>query len=619
MYLAPLDWLLVGLYFVISFGIAIYYTRRAGKNTSEFFLGGRNMPWWLAGTSMVATTFAADTPLAVTELVAQNGIAGNWLWWNMAFGGMLTVFFFARLWRRSGVLTDVEFIELRYSGKAAAVLRGIKAIYFGLVLNCIIIGWVSLAMETVLTVLFPDLTFFGQSSFNILGFEFSAALAIVGLLVLVVAVYSLMSGLWGVTVTDAFQFFIAMAGTIVLVFYVLDVPAVGGVSGLLDQLPETTFRMLPTIGDAAEGVAVLSLSTAAFVAYIGVQWWSSWYPGSEPGGGGYVAQRMMSAKDERNAMFAALWFTMAHYCLRPWPWILVALASLILYPGLEAPREGFVLVMRDVLPAGLIGLLFAAFLAAFMSTISTQLNWGTSYLVNDFWRRFVRKDGDEKYYVGVSRVMTFVLAIVGVFVTAKLESISGAWGLILSASAGLGLVLILRWYWWRVNAYSELVATVSPILFVAILLVLQAFGVEIPAFINTFPENLFIFTAFTTGLWLIATFVTRPTDDATLDHFYQRVRPGGPGWKPVAARNVGVVPDSGLGRLAVDWLIGVVLVYSTLFGVGYLIFQRTLAGIICLVVAAAAAAYLWKDLNRHESGVVFAEQPGVRTGPGEHA
>lgn len=597
MSLTLLDWLLVGAYFVLSFGIALYYYRRAGQNTSEFFLSGRNMPWWIAGTSMVATTFAADTPLAVTELVAQNGIAGNWLWWNMAFGGILTVFFFAKVWRRSGVLTDVEFVELRYSGPAAAWLRGIKAIYFGLIMNCIIIGWVALAMETVIEILFPGLTLFGQTAFSIVGFEFSAALAVVGLLVLVVAVYSLLSGLWGVAVTDAIQFLIAMTGSILLAVYALDVPDVGGISGLKAKLAPEVFNMLPTFGEAAEGVGVLTLSIWAFLAYVGVQWWSSWYPGSEPGGGGYVAQRMMSAKDEKNSLFATLWFTVAHYCLRPWPWIIVALAALVLYPNLEDPRAGFVMVMRDVLPAGMLGLLFAAFLAAFMSTISTQLNWGTSYIVNDFWRRFIQTEGNEKYYVRVARITTFILAVVGVFVTAKLDSISGAWGIILSASAGLGLVLILRWYWWRVNAWSELAATLAPIALTIVALILGAFGVNVPGLQSPFPNNLFAVVAFTTVVWVIATYITAPTDAKTLDHFYKRVRPGGPGWKPFAARHADVKPDTSLGHLVLDWVAGVVLVYATLFGVGQLLFGETLMGTINVLLAVGAAAFLAWDLR----------------------
>ncbi|MFB3132856.1 MAG: sodium:solute symporter family protein [Rhodothermales bacterium] len=597
MVLSSLDWLLIAFYFAFSFSIAVFYYRRAGKNTTEFFLSGRNMPWWLAGTSMVATTFAADTPLAVTEFVADNGIAGNWVWWNFAFGGMLTVFFFARLWRRSGILTDVEFVELRYAGKPAAWLRGIKALYFGLLMNVIIIGWVSLAMETVIEVLFPGLTIFGRSSFNILGFELSAALMLVCLLVLVVAVYALLSGLWGVTVTDAFQFVIAITGSMLLAYYVLDDPRVGGIAGLKAKLPPETFHLLPTFGEAVEGAAALVLTIPAFVAFIGIQWWSSWYPGAEPGGGGYIAQRMMSAKDEKNSLFATLWFTIAHYCLRPWPWILVALASLVLYPDLADTREGFVMAMRDVLPPGVLGLLVAAFLAAFMSTISTQLNWGVSYLVNDFWRRFVKTDREERYYVVMSRLFTFLVAILSIFVTAKLESISEGWELVLTASAGLGLVLILRWYWWRISAWSELTATIVPILMVILSLV----GVPIPGLDAPFPINLFSVVAITTVIWVIVTFATRPTDTATLDAFYRLVRPPGPGWKPVGARHADVVPDTDLRTLALNWAAGVVLVYSTLFGTGHLLLGRTGLGLVCVALAAACGGFLWWDLSRRES------------------
>lgn len=608
--LAPLDWLLIAAYFVFSFAIAVYYYRRAGKDTASFFLTGRNMPWWLAGTSMVATTFAVDTPLAVTELVAQNGIAGNWLWWNFAFGGMLTVFFFARLWRRAGVLTDVEFVELRYSGPAAAWLRGIKAIYFGLLMNCIILGWVSLSMDTIIGVLFPDLTIFGYESFSLLGLHIEASLALVGGLILMVGIYSLLSGLWGVMVTDAFQFVIAIVGSILLAFYVLNAPKVGGMEGLMAQLPDDTFRFLPSIGDAAEGAAVLTLSASAFFAYIGIQWWSSWYPGSEPGGGGYVAQRMMSAKDEKHSLLATLWFTVAHYCLRPWPWIIVALAALILYPDLSDPREGYVLAMREMLPTGVLGLMVAAFLAAFMSTVSTQLNWGVSYLVNDFWRRFVRTDADEDYYVMVSRILTFVVAILAFLVSTQLESISGAWGLALSASAGVGLVLIARWYWWRVNAWSELTATLTPVVLVALVLV----GIPVPGLQEPFPNYLYTAVAITTVVWVAATFLTRPTARETLDRFYRRVHPGGPGWDVIAKHHPDVEPDQHMGTQIVNWIVGCLMVYTTLFGVGYILFGQLLAGLGCLAAAGLAAAILYINLKRHGFEKVVEQEPAPPSG-----
>lgn len=594
MILAPIDWISVVIYFVVTIFIALYYVKRAGKNTTEFFLSGRNMKWYIIGTSMVATTFAADTPLLVTEVVASDGIAGNWIWWNMLFGAMLTVFFFARLWRRSGVLTDVEFVELRYDGKPAAWLRGIKAVYFGLLLNVIIMAWVTLAMETIMRVLFPDVTLFGHSSFIILGLEIGAPLAIVGLFIIFVALYSLASGLIGVAVTDMFQFAIAMTGTIILAIYAVNSPDIGGISGLKAALPAETFNFIPTIGTAIEGVGVLTLSVAAFTAYIGVQWWSSWYPGAEPGGGGYVAQRMMSAKDEKNALFAALWFTIAHYCLRPWPWIMVALVSLVLYPDLPDAREGFVLVMKDVLPAGLLGLLFAAFIAAFTSTFAAHLNWGTSYLINDFWRRFIKPDQTEKHYVLVSRIVTFVLAIIAFLVTTQLDSIKQAWGLVITASAGLGTVLILRWYWWRINAWSELTATLTPIL----LVVLVLFGIQVPGITEPFPINLFSVVAITSFVWIIATFITKPSNPATLDTFFKRVRPGGPGWRQVALRNPSVIPDSGLLPLAMDWIAGVVLVYTTLFGVGHLLLGAYFNAILCLGLAAASAWFIYWDLNK---------------------
>jgi SSS family solute:Na+ symporter len=596
MHLTWLDSALIVAYFLFSIGIALYYYRRAGKNTAEFFLSGRNMPWWLAGTSMVATTFAADTPLAVSELVAYNGIAGNWLWWNFALGGVLTVFFFARLWRRSGVLTDVEFVELRYSGPAAAWLRGLKAVYFGLLMNVIILGWVSLAMQTVIDILFPGLTLFGRTSFSIVGIEMSASLVLVGLLVLLVGGYSLLSGLWGVAVTDAFQFVLAMAGTTLLAIFALDLPEVGGIAGLKAKLPETTFHMLPTVGEVVQGAGILALSIASFAAYIGVQWWASWYPGAEPGGGGYIAQRMMSAKDERHALFSALWFNIAHYCIRPWPWILTALVALVLFPG-ENPRSAYVLVMRETLPPGLLGLLFAAFLAAFMSTVSTQLNWGVSYLVNDFWQRFVRSNADEKHYVRVARVLTFILAFISVLVTSQLQSISGAWSLILTASGGLGLVLILRWYWWRINAWSELTATLVPLVLVA----LAFLGIPVPGLLDPFPTNLFAVVSYTTLAWVTVTLFTPPTDEATLDAFYRRVRPIGPGWRPVAARHPNLQPETSIGTLAIDWLAGVVLVYSTLFGIGQLLLGSRLLGFGLLILSGTTAMLLWNRLRRQSA------------------
>ncbi|HEV8316802.1 MAG TPA: sodium:solute symporter family protein, partial [Vicinamibacterales bacterium] len=445
MTLTPLDWILIAAYFIASLAIGLYYSRRASRNVGEYFLSGRSLSWWLAGTSMVATTFAADTPLAVAGLVARNGVAGNWIWWNAAFGSMLTVFFFARLWRRAGVMTDVEFAELRYTGRPAAILRAFRALYLGIAINCVIMGWVNLAMAKILSVT--------------LGWDrFTAVL----LSLAITGIYSAVSGLWGVVITDFFQFVFAMSGTIALAVFVVRLPQIGGVAGLQQQLPPETFEFLPRVGANAASVgASLALPAAAFFAYVGVQWWASWYPGQEPGGGGYVAQRMMSAKDERHSFFATLWFTIAHYCVRPWPWILVGLASLILYPDLQDKEAGYAMVIRDFLPPGWRGILLGAFFAAYMSTISTQLNWGTSYVINDFYRRFLRSDASDSHYVWISRLTTILLMIASAIVTFYLESIRQAWEFVLESGAGIGLVLILRWYWWRVNAWSEISAMIA--------------------------------------------------------------------------------------------------------------------------------------------------------------
>jgi len=573
--MTALDWTLVALYFVASAAVGLYFTKRAGSSLQEFFLSGRNLPWWLTGTSMVATTFAADTPLAVTELVAKNGIAGNWLWWNMAVGGVLTVFFFARLWRRAGILTDVELVELRYSGKPAAFLRGFRALYIGLFMNCVVMAWVNLAMASILEGMF--------------GIPRNRVLLYVGLSLAVTAVYSALSGLWGVTITDAFQFVLAMAGTIVMAFVVL--PQVGGIAGLEAKLPDWTLRFAPVLGEAGGAGRALTLTLSAFLAFVAVQWWSTWYPGAEPGGGGYIAQRMMSAKDERHALFATLWFTVAHYCVRPWPWILVGLASLVLYPDLspEDRKLGYVFAMRDYLPPGLKGMLVAAFFAAYMSTIATQLNWGTSYVINDFYRRFLRKQADERELVLVSRATTLLLMLASLLATPLLTTIEGAWAFILQASAGLGLVLILRWFWWRISAWSEITAMVAAFLTYG---ALQSWGGV------KFPESLYYIVGVSTVAWVLVTLVTPPTERATLEAFYRRVHPGGPGWGPVARALPEVKPDVGLGWLFVDWAAGVVLVYSMLFAVGRLIFGDYADSLPFLAVGAAAAGVIHWDLSR---------------------
>jgi solute:Na+ symporter, SSS family len=572
MTLTALDWAIIAAYFLVSLAIGLFYSRRASKSVGEYFLSGRDLPWWLAGTSMVATTFAADTPLAVAGFVARDGIAGNWIWWNAALGSMLTVFFFARLWRRAGIMTDVEFAELRYAGRPAAILRGFRALYLGLPINCIIIGWVNLAMAKILAV-----TMGWDRLTAVL-----ASLAVTGF-------YSALSGLWGVVVTDFFQFIFAMSGTTALAWFALKAPGVGGISGLLEKLPASTFEFVPRVGAAPDVPGgTLALPLASFFAFIGVQWWASWYPGQEPGGGGYIAQRMMSARDERHSFFATLWFTIAHYCLRPWPWIVVGLASLVLFPGLADKEAGYVMVMRDFLPAGWRGMLLGAFFAAYMSTISTQLNWGTSYIVNDFYRRFVRQDGTEQHYVWVSRIATIGTMLIAAVVTFYLESIRQAWEFVLESGAGIGLVLILRWYWWRVNAWSEIAAMVAPALGFLYLKTFTSIA---------FPYTLLYLVAWTTVCWLMVTFVTPPEPESHLVAFYRRVRPGGPGWGPIARKAGGPAAEA-IGGLVIDWVAGWILIYAVLFGIGSALLGSIKTALACVAVAALATIVISRDLSR---------------------
>ncbi len=558
--LQSIDWLIMIAYAMISLMAGIYFSRRAGKNLSEFFLGGRAMPWYLAGLSMVATTFAADTPLAVTELVTQQGIAGNWIWWNMLLGGMLTTFFFARLWRRAGVLTEVELIEFRYGGKAAAWLRGFKAIYLGVFMNSLIIGWVNVALMTILRVFF-----------NI---PASEALWYVAAAMFLTAFYSALSGLWGVVITDAIQFVIAMTGCIVLAICVLDSDQIGGIAGLKEKLPAGSLDFFPVIGQAEESGLLLVLSTASFLAYLSI-WAFSWYPGAEPGGGGYVAQRMMSTRNEQESMYATLFFQIAHYCLRPWPWIIVGLCTLILYPELSSSDKklGYVMAMKDFLPSGLRGLLLVTFFAAYMSTMATQLNWGSSYLVNDLYKRFIRsphtfisEKAEQQHYVSIGRIATFLTMVIGLLVTTQITTISGVWHFVIECGAGLGLVLILRWYWWRINAWSELTATLIPFL---------AYAVARFFFTMSFPDSFFFTVGITTVAWLAITFLTPPEKAETLKRFYEQVKPGG-WWNPVKDHSGHERQQPSLWPLVIGWISASLMTYSILFSTGYFIFQEYL-------------------------------------------
>src|SRR2546422_2326299 len=467
----------------------------------------------LSGTSMVATTFAADTPLAVTGLVAKNGIAGNWIWWSFLMSGMLTVFFYARLWRRAGVMTDIEFAEIRYSGKPAAFLRGFRAVYLGVFINCIILGWVNLAMVKILGLIF--------------GIGKLEALAIVLGLIALTSFISTLSGLWGVLVTDMVQFVIKMGMVIVLAVFA--VHAVGGIDAMKEKLVSSgrgeALNLVPNLNSAW-------MPMITFLVYISLNWWATWYPGAEPGGGGYVAQRMFSAKDERHSMLATLWFNIAHYAIRPWPWILVALASLILFPGLADPETGYIRVLIDYLPASLRGLMIAAFAAAYMSTIATQLNWGASYLVNDCYRRFLRRDATERHYVRASQVATVLLTVLSAAVAFRIESIGGAWKLLIITGAGTGAVLLLRWYWWRINAWSEVAAMITAFVVSVVLQTAGGFDSDRPV---DFAWIMLITVAITSGAWLAVTFLTRPEPEGTLVAFYRRTRPSRAGWGPVAA------------------------------------------------------------------------------------
>ncbi|HYP06220.1 MAG TPA: sodium:solute symporter family protein [Bryobacteraceae bacterium] len=585
MQLTAIDWLVVALYFALNVGIGFYYKARAGKSVSEFFLSGRNVPWWLAGTSMVATTFAADTPLVVTGLVATRGIAGNWLWWNFVASGMLTVFFYARLWRRSGVMTDIEFSEIRYSGKPAAFLRGFRALYLGIPINCIILGWVNLAMVKILTL--------------VLGVSKSEALIIVLGLIVVTSFISTLSGLWGVLVTDVVQFFIKMGMVIVLA--VAAVHAVGGMAAMKAKLMAIDAARIAACGDQGSILSFVPdvgsawMPVITFVVYISMQWWATWYPGAEPGGGGYVAQRMFCAKDERHSLLATLWFNVAHYAVRPWPWILVGLASLILYPNLEDKETGYVMVMIDHLPPYLRGTMLAAFAAAYMSTIATQLNWGASYLINDFYRRFLKPAESERHYVVASQLATVLITIVSAVVTFYMDSIAGAWKLLILTGAGTGTVLLLRWYWWRINAWSEVSAMVSAF---AVSVAMQlVFGFDSARPVDE-AWIMIVTVAITTVLWLVVTFATKPESQETLVSFYRRTAPSVTGWRPIAALAPEVRPrQDGLSNL-LDWVCGCVLIYGVLFGVGKLLLQETALGLGLLGLGIAAGAVIYWDLSR---------------------
>jgi SSS family transporter len=574
MILSSLDWSIVGAYFALSLAVGIWASKQAGKDTKSFFLAGRNMPWWLLGVSMVATTFSTDTPNLVTDLVRQNGVSGNWSWWAFLLTGMLTVFVYANLWRRSGVLTDIEFYELRYSGKAAAFLRGFRALYLGLVFNVLVMGAVSLAAVK-----------FGEI---VLGMPGWLTLTIAGSITLA---YSMLGGLKAVIITDFVQFTLAMIGSVWGMLYILGLPEIGGLSNLISHANVVDkLALIPDMSDPNIWVPVLLVPLA-------VQWWASYYPGAEPGGGGYIAQRMFSAKDEQNAVGATFLFNVAHYALRPWPWILIALASLIVFPELSDLREAFPNLPEDklghdvaypamltLLPSGLLGLVAASLIAAFMSTMSTQLNLGASYLVNDFYHRFIKPDASEKELVMAGRLFTVISLILGAGLGLMLTSAGQAFNLLLMIGAGTGLIYILRWFWWRINAYTEIVAMISSIF--------------IAGYFNFGDSSLdgwqkiVIGAILTTIVWIVATYLTPADDEQTLRNFVKKVNPGGPGWKKYSdgiSTEPWPVPNGIL-----SMVLGCVAVYGFLLGVGQLIYGHTESGLLICGIGTLASVGLFK-------------------------
>ena len=591
MQLENIDWLIISSFFILSLVIGVVVSKKSGKNITEFFLSGRKMPWWLLGISMVATTFSADTPNLVTDIVRTNGVAGNWVWWAFLLTGMLTVFVYAKLWRRSKVLTDLEFYELRYSGKGAAFLRGFRAFYLGAVFNILIMASVCLAGIKIGGALL------GLSPVETL--LISCAITVI---------YSSIGGLRGIIITDFFQFILAMVATFWAAYEIVSLPQIQGLTNLLnhpDVIPKLS--LIPDIADT-------DLFIAVFIIPLAVQWWAVWYPGAEPGGGGYVAQRMLSAKDEKNAIWATLLFNFMHYAVRPWPWILIALASIVVFPNLESLQVAFpnTIVGNDLaypamisfLPSGLLGLLVASLIAAFMSTISTHLNWGSSYLVHDFYRRFFVTDKSEKHYVLMGRVFTVLLMIISAFFALYLNNSLQAFGIILQIGAGTGLIFILRWFWYRINVYSELTAMIVSFL------VALAFEFIIP---NNFSveEKLIIGVTITTISWLIVTMITPPSSMDTLQNFYKKIQPGGPGWKKIVkeSEESGVIITGKKEKWDVPsgilcMVFGSISVYSVLFGVGYILYSKTTLGLWFIIISVISVFLLmkfWKRLSTEEN------------------
>jgi solute:Na+ symporter, SSS family len=622
MKLTLFDWAAIFSYLAITLLMGLYFRRRSSKSTEEYFVSGRRVPWWLAGTSMVATTFAADTPLVVAGLVYTQGISGNWIWWAGLLSGMMTVFLFARLWRRSELMTDVQFAELRYSGKPAAFLRGFRAVYLGLLMNCFILGWVTKAMTSIVATTlgptmagWPLLGAFTRQLNDVFGATFAGtegqALAVcIFFLIPFTGIYAALGGLWGVLWTDLFQFVLKMGIVIAVAYY--GVAAAGGTGVMLARIQSMRATNgasdpLAFLSDFSRGFATETLWTLpviTFLVYLGVQWWAFWYPGSEPGGGGYVAQRIFSARDEREGLLSVLWFNIANYALRPWPWILTALAAIVLYPGLEHPETGYMLVVNEHVPHALRGIVLAGFLAAFMSTIATQLNWGTSYLVEDFYRRFVKRGATERHYVVASQIVTLLLVAATGYVSAQLSSIRSGWQVVLQIGAGTGSVYMLRWFWWRINAWSEIAAMATSLAVSAAFewkgLWMHLAGRE-GAFSGSgtvvFAKTALATTVVTTGVWVMVTLLTKHESESILLSFYRKVRPQVTGWRPIASLAPEIEEAHGAGRDLWRWVLGCGMVYSALFGVGKLLLRQHALGIVLLILAAICAWKMQRELR----------------------
>ena len=578
MQLNTLDWIIAALSLVAAGLPALFYWKRAGKGTSEFFTSGQSAPWWLIGTSMVATTFSADTPNLVTDFVRQHGVSYNWVWWAFLLTGMTTVFFYARLWRRSGVLTDLEFYELRYAGKPAAFVRGFRAIYLGFFFNCAIMATVTLAAIKIANVM--------------LGWGRLETVLVTGSICIV---FASVSGLWGVLAIDLVQFVIKMSAVIAAAWYALDNPKVGGMHGLLTKLEPKTLAMLPDFGD-------WNLTLSVLVIPLAVQWWSVWYPGAEPGGGSYIAQRMLAAKDERHAMAGTMWFNVAHYALRPWPWIITALASMLVFPTLAdlqtaLPHVDPKLIGHDLafpamltlLPHGMLGVMIAALLAAYVSTVVTHLNWGSSYLVIDIYHRFLKPNASEPHLVWISRGLSVVLMAAAALFTNLLTTASDAFQLLLSVGAGTGLLYLLRWFWWRINAWSEITA-----MFTSFAVAIGFFVAKRQGHALGDAQQLLLTVGITTVAWIAVTLLTKPVDDATLVAFYRKVRPAGPGWAAIREREqLPASPDS-LPQQLLGMTLGVAWVYAALFGTGNILYGHVGPALLCLAVFLASSVGLWK-------------------------